>query len=168
MPEVATSIMAAIRGERDIAVGNVVGSNIFNILAVLGISSAVSPGGVKVTQAALTMDIPVMIAVAAACLPVFFIGHIISRWNGVLFLAYYFAYTATFVIAEMVPGYHRTYASTDAGACDSINGHHVTHRSRPFDPAEQTISLVHLRIFPIALNRFCQVPDYSIRGREVR
>ena len=99
-----------LRGERDIAVGNVVGSNIFNILAVLGISSAVAPGGVKVTAAALTMDIPVMIAVAAACLPVFFIGHIISRWNGVLFLAYYFAYTATFVIAEMVPGYHRTYA----------------------------------------------------------
>ncbi len=110
MPEVATSIMAAIRGERDIAVGNVVGSNIFNILAVLGISSAVSPVGVKVTEAALTMDIPVMVAVAAACLPVFFVGHIISRWNGVVFLAYYCAYTATFVIAELVPGYHRTYA----------------------------------------------------------
>lgn len=110
MPEVATSIMAAIRGERDIAVGNVVGSNIFNIFAVLGLSSVVSPGGVKVSEAALQMDIPVMIAVAAACLPVFFVGHVISRWNGVMFFAYYIAYTASFVIAETIPGYHRTYA----------------------------------------------------------
>ena len=110
MPEVATSIMAAIRGERDIAVGNVVGSNIFNIFAVLGISSVVSPGGVKVSEAALQMDIPVMIAVAAACLPVFFVGHVISRWNGVMFFAYYIAYTASFIIAETVPGHHRTYA----------------------------------------------------------
>lgn len=110
MPEVATSIMAAIRGERDIAVGNVVGSNIFNIFAVLGISSVVSPGGVKVSEAALQMDIPVMIAVAAACLPVFFVGHVISRWNGVMFFGYYIAYTASFVIAETMPGHHRTYA----------------------------------------------------------
>jgi cation:H+ antiporter len=109
MPELATSIMAAIRGERDIAVGNVVGSNIFNIFGVLGISSVVSADGVKVTQAALQMDIPVMIAVAAACLPVFFVGHVISRWNGVMFFAYYIAYTASFVIAETIPGYQRTY-----------------------------------------------------------
>ena len=71
MPEVATSIMAAIRGERDIAVGNVVGSNIFNILSVLGTASAVSADGVRVSAAALQLDIPVMIAVAVACLPAF-------------------------------------------------------------------------------------------------
>ena len=100
----------AIRGERDIAVGNVVGSNIFNLLGVLGISSLVSTDGVRVSAAALQMDLPVMIAVAAACLPVFFAGHIISRWNGVMFFAYYCAYTASFVIAETVPGFHRTYA----------------------------------------------------------
>lgn len=109
MPEVATSVMAAIRGERDIAVGNAVGSNIFNMLGVLGISSVVSPHGVNVTETALRMDIPVMIAVAVACLPVFFVGHVISRWNGVMFFAYYCAYTASFVIAETVPGFHRTY-----------------------------------------------------------
>jgi cation:H+ antiporter len=109
MPEVATSIMAAIRGERDIAVGNVVGSNIFNILAVLGISSVVSPEGVRVSETALQVDIPVMIAVAAACLPVFFVGHVITRWNGVMLFAYYCAYTASFVIAEVVPQFHRTY-----------------------------------------------------------
>ena len=110
MPELATSIMAAIRGERDIAVGNVVGSNIFNILGVLGISSVVSADGVRVSTAAFQLDIPVMIAVAVACLPVFFVGHIISRWNGMMFFAYYCAYTASFVIAEMAPGYHRTFS----------------------------------------------------------
>ncbi len=110
MPELATSIMAAIRGERDIAVGNVVGSNIFNILGVLGISSVVSADGVRVSETAFQLDIPVMIAVAVACLPVFFIGHIISRWNGVMFFAYYCAYTASFVVAETVPAFHRTFA----------------------------------------------------------
>ncbi len=110
MPELATSIMAAIRGERDIAVGNVVGSNIFNILGVLGISSVVSADGVHVSAAALQLDIPVMIAVAVACLPVFYVGHLISRWNGVMFFAYYCAYTASFVIAETVPRFHRTFA----------------------------------------------------------
>ncbi|HEV2131516.1 MAG TPA: calcium/sodium antiporter [Longimicrobiaceae bacterium] len=93
LPEVATSILAALRGERDIAVGNVVGSNIFNILAVLGISGLVAPEGVPVAAAALRFDIPVMIAVAVACLPIFFTGHLIARWEGALFLAFYAAYT---------------------------------------------------------------------------
>lgn len=110
MPELATSIMAAIRGERDIAVGNVVGSSLFNILGVLGLSSLVSANGVRVSAAAFQMDIPVMIAVAVACLPVFFAGHRISRWNGIMFFAYYWAYTASFVIAETVPALHRTFA----------------------------------------------------------
>jgi cation:H+ antiporter len=92
MPEVATSVVAALRGERDIAVGNVVGSNIFNILCVLGLSSIIAPSGIEVSAAALRFDIPVMIAVAVACLPVFFAGYLISRWNGIAFLAFYIAY----------------------------------------------------------------------------
>lgn len=97
LPEVATSVVAALRGERDIAVGNVVGSNIFNILGVLGLSGLVSARGVGVTLSALQYDIPVMIAVAVACLPVFLTGQIISRWEGGMFLVYYLAYT-TFLI----------------------------------------------------------------------
>lgn len=93
LPEVATSLIAALRGERDIAVGNVVGSNIFNILGVLGLSGMVSLNGISVAPAALNFDIPVMIAVAAACLPIFFTGHLIARWEGLLFLGYYAAYT---------------------------------------------------------------------------
>jgi cation:H+ antiporter len=110
LPEVATSIMAAIRGERDIAVGNVVGSNIFNIMGVLGISSLVSAEGVAVSEAAFRLDIPVMIAVAVACLPIFFTGHLIARWEGALFLAYYCAYTASIIIAATVPALTRTFA----------------------------------------------------------
>lgn len=93
LPEIATSIVAAIRGERDIAVGNAVGSNIFNILMVLGLCSIVSPNGIAVSQPALNFDMPVMIAVAVACLPIFFSGYRIDRWEGILFLAYYVAYT---------------------------------------------------------------------------
>jgi cation:H+ antiporter len=92
LPEVATSVVASIRGERDMAVGNVVGSNIFNILCVLGAAAAASKTGIAVTTSALKFDIPVMTAAAVACLPVFFTGSRISRGEGVLFLGYYAAY----------------------------------------------------------------------------
>ena len=99
LPEVATSIMATIRGERDIAVGNVVGSNTFNILGVLGVSSLVAPGELPVTPSVLAFDLPVMTVVAVACLPVFFTGRTIARWEGVVFLGYYVAYTAYLILA---------------------------------------------------------------------
>ncbi len=98
LPEVATSVMAALRGERDIAVGNVVGSCIFNVLAVLGIAASVAPGELPVSPAMSAFDLPVMVAVAAACLPIFFTGHLIARWEGALFLAYYAAYTAYLIL----------------------------------------------------------------------
>jgi cation:H+ antiporter len=98
LPEVVTSIVAAIRGERDIAVGNVVGSNIFNILCVLGISSLIAGQGIAVSSTALSFDIPVMIAVAVACLPIFVTGHVIARWEGGLFFFYYVAYTTYLVL----------------------------------------------------------------------
>ncbi len=99
MPEVATSLLAAFRGERDIAVGNVIGSNTFNLLGVLGLSAALAPAGLPVGAAMIAFDLPVMIAVALACLPIFFSGHLIARWEGALFLAYYVAYTAWLLLA---------------------------------------------------------------------
>ncbi len=98
LPEVATSVLAVVRGQRDIAVGNVVGSNIFNILAVMGLASLAAPGGIGVSTSALAFDLPVMIAVAVACLPVFFTGRAIARWEGALFLGYYIAYTAYLIL----------------------------------------------------------------------
>jgi cation:H+ antiporter len=98
LPELATSVVASVRGERDIAVGNVLGSNIFNILAVLGVSGIVAPNGIQVSKEAIQFDIPVAIAVAFACLPIFYSGRRIDRWEGVLFLFYYVAYTGYLIL----------------------------------------------------------------------
>jgi cation:H+ antiporter len=92
LPELAASVVASVRGERDIAIGNAIGSNLYNLLAILGIASLVTPGGLVVAPGILRFDLPVMLAVAAACLPVFFVGHRLDRWEGVLFLGYYAAY----------------------------------------------------------------------------
>ncbi len=98
LPELATSILASLRGQRDIAVGNVVGSNIFNLLAVLGSAAVVAPEGISVSPGVLWMDMPIMIAVAVACLPIFFTQYVISRWEGTLFAGYYVAYTTYLVL----------------------------------------------------------------------
>jgi len=99
MPEVATSVTAALKGERDIAVGNVVGSSTFNILGCLGASGLVAGGGLPVPAAALAFDLWVMLAVSFACLPVFLSGREIARWEGAVFLGYYVAYAAFLVLA---------------------------------------------------------------------
>ena len=98
LPELATSVVASIRGERDIAVGNIVGSNIFNILAVLGAAAVAAPHGVAVSPIALRFDVPIMLVVALVCMPVFFTGGRISRWEGLLLLGYYAAYVAYLVL----------------------------------------------------------------------
>ncbi|MCE2917134.1 MAG: calcium/sodium antiporter [Rubrivivax sp.] len=100
MPEVATSIAAALKGERDIAVGNVVGSNTFNILGCLGLSGLVSGDlGLAMAPSLLSFDIWVMLAVALACLPIFITGREIARWEGGVFVAYYCAYVAYLILA---------------------------------------------------------------------
>ena len=100
MPEVATSISAALKGERDIAVGNVVGSNTFNILGCLGLSGLVSGDlGLAVAPSLLVFDMWVMLAVALACLPVFMTGREIARWEGGVFIAYYAAYVTYLIMA---------------------------------------------------------------------
>jgi cation:H+ antiporter len=99
LPEVAATLAAAIKGERDMAVGNAVGSNIFNILGILGLTALFAPGGIAVPETALTFDIPVMIAVAIACLPIFFSDYTIERWEGGLFIAYYGIYLAFVFLA---------------------------------------------------------------------
>jgi cation:H+ antiporter len=101
LPELFTSVIASFRGETEIAVGNVLGSNIFNILVVLGVSGIVSPDGINVNQTVTSFDAPVMIAVAFACLPIFYSGKRIERWEGVLFLFYYVAYTAYLILSSV-------------------------------------------------------------------
>lgn len=102
LPELATSIAASARREQDIAVGNVVGSNVFNLLIVLGFTALLSRDLV-VPRETLQLDLPVMLAAAVACLPVFFTGSRIGRWEGLLFLAYYAAYITFVALESLAP-----------------------------------------------------------------
>jgi cation:H+ antiporter len=92
LPELSTSVASALKGERDIAIGNVVGSNVFNILGVLGMSATVAGNGIEVTAAALGVDLPVMILAALVCFPLSLTGRRISRGEGALLLLAYLAY----------------------------------------------------------------------------
>lgn len=93
LPEIAASVLASIRGARDIAVGNVVGSNVLNLAIVLAFTAIVAPGGVVVPSDALRFDTPVMIAAAFLCLPVFLRDRRVSRGEGLLFVLLYALYT---------------------------------------------------------------------------
>jgi len=101
LPEFATSVVATIKGERDIAVGNIIGSCIFNLLGVLGIAALIAPEGLLIAPSVVHFDFPFLVATSVACLPIFFTGHVISRWEGWLFLGYYAVYlTYLFLRAE--------------------------------------------------------------------
>lgn len=116
MPELATSVMAAFKGERDIAVGNVVGSNTFNILGCLGLSGLFSGSlGLAVPDAILNFDMWVMLAVALACIPVFMTGREIARWEGLVFVGYYVAYIVYLIMASQQHAALPAYSSAMLG-----------------------------------------------------
>lgn len=98
LPEMATSVIASIRGEREISIGNAIGSNIFNILSILGFSTVIAPAGLDVPPAVVRFDALVMIAVSVACFPIFFNDFEIKRWEGGLFVAYYIFYVAYLIL----------------------------------------------------------------------
>jgi cation:H+ antiporter len=109
LPEFVASVVASSRGQGDIAVGNVVGSNLFNILAVIGIGAMVAPDGIPVSRDAIRLDIPIMIAVTLACLPLFFTGCRISRTEGGVLLGYFVAYTAYVTMGATDATYTRSF-----------------------------------------------------------
>jgi cation:H+ antiporter len=98
LPELATSMLAAFRGQRDIAVGNVVGSNLFNLLSVLGATALVAPSGIPVSDASLRFDFPIMLAATIVLAPVFWNGFEIKRWEGGVFLAFYAVFVTYLVL----------------------------------------------------------------------
>lgn len=98
LPELATSVVAAVKGERDIAIGNVVGSNIFNILSVVGLTALIAPAGLAIHPQALLLDIPVMVAIALLCVPLFAIGLQLSRLDGALLLMLLALYLGVLVL----------------------------------------------------------------------
>jgi len=99
LPEIATSVIAGLRGERDIAVGNVVGSNVLNLLLVLGTTMVLSPQPIAVPEVTIALDLPVMVGAALICLPIFFTRRIVSRREGSLLLVYYLSYTLYLVLS---------------------------------------------------------------------
>lgn len=91
LPELATSLVAAIRRESDIALGNVVGSNIFNLLGILGIAAIVHPIGVDPTL--WEFEIPVMVGLSVLLLILLWRRLDVTRWEGAVLLALYLAFT---------------------------------------------------------------------------
>lgn len=101
LPELLTSLVASIRGEREIAVGNIVGSCVFNITCILGISGLVAGGRQLIDPSITHFAMPVMLLSAIGCLPVFFTGHAIARWEGAVFLSAYGAFLVYEILASL-------------------------------------------------------------------
>lgn len=98
LPEAITAIIAAMHDETDMAVGNIIGSNIVNISGVLGLSAILAPHGVPVAAEVLRFDFPVMLAASFACLPIFYTGHMVSRGEGFVLFAYYILFLGYVVL----------------------------------------------------------------------
>lgn len=91
-PELVTSIVATIKGESDVAIGNLLGSCIYNILLILGVTAVASPAGIGVERAFIQFDLPVMLASFALCVPAFVTGRRLSRLEGIAGVTLYVGY----------------------------------------------------------------------------
>lgn len=98
LPEIVTSILAARRGDTDLSVGNVVGSNILNVFAILGASCMLTSEGLQVPQVALEFDIPVMIGVSILAWPMFRTHRTVTRLDAVILGIGYVLYVVALVM----------------------------------------------------------------------
>jgi len=99
LPEVAASVAAVLRGQRDLAIGNGVGSNIFNIALCLGLAGLVAPDGLVAPVELISFDLPFMVLVAVALMPLIFTGYEVSRQEGILLLVWCLVYLVWTVLA---------------------------------------------------------------------
>ena len=105
MPELVTSLVAAYRGKADLAIGNVVGSNLLNQVVILGLCAVVSGGrGLGVDPVMVSRDLPIMVATTLACLPIFWTKGVITRLEGWLLVGLYGLYLAEQVLGETMGG----------------------------------------------------------------
>jgi cation:H+ antiporter len=93
-PELVTTVVSTLRGNRDIAIGNLLGSSIYNILLILGATCLVSTEGLVLPASLVRIDIPIMVAVALACIPIFVTGRRVGRGEGGAMVVAYVAYLA--------------------------------------------------------------------------
>lgn len=98
MPEFVTTLISTIRGQRDIAIGNLIGSSVYNVMVILGAICLFPVDGIQVNAQLIRMDIPVMLGVALLCVPVFLSGRKVSRLEGMLFVSAYAAYLAYLIV----------------------------------------------------------------------
>jgi cation:H+ antiporter len=97
-PELVTTIISTIKDDRDVAVGNLLGSSIYNILIILSVPCIVSPGGLPVERQLLWFDIPLMAGVAIGAIPIFVTGKCINRVEGGLGVAIYLTYLSWLIL----------------------------------------------------------------------
>lgn len=95
LPELATSVASAVRGEADVAFGNVIGSNVFNILAVLGVAALIRPFEIVGLR---PLDLAVLVGTAVLALPVLWRGSVLNRWEGAALVAGYAAYLYSLIL----------------------------------------------------------------------
>lgn len=91
-PELITTTLATLKDDRDVAIGNLIGSSIYNILVILGLILLAAPDGIAVGRDILWMDLPFAALVALVCLPVFSSDRMVSRTEGGFFVAAYLGY----------------------------------------------------------------------------
>ncbi len=99
-PELVTTVVSTLRGKRDIAIGNLLGSSTYNIAFILGVTCLFPAQGISVPEELLMIDIPVMIGAALLCFPAFLVGKKMSRLEGGLFVAAYAVYLGYLLIAR--------------------------------------------------------------------
>ncbi len=97
-PELASTMLATFKNDRDVAIGNLIGSGIYNILVILGITSIVAPSGINVSDEILMIDLPLAAMVAIVCLPVFKSDRLVSRREGLFFVIAYLIYFSSLLL----------------------------------------------------------------------
>lgn len=97
-PELFTAIIASFRGERDLAIGNLIGSSIYNLTLILGVPVLVAGGSGPIDTSLLRVDLPIMVGVCFACIPLFWTGRRLSRVEGGLMVAGYIAYFSSLIL----------------------------------------------------------------------
>jgi cation:H+ antiporter len=91
-PELVTTLTSTVRGDRDIAIGNLLGSTVYNIAVILGIAVLVAPAELQIPDEVIAADLLVLAGVGLITVPVLLTGHRISRVEGGAFVAAYLGY----------------------------------------------------------------------------
>ena len=130
-PELATSLIAVARGRTDLGVGNILGSCVFNILGILGITAIIIP--IEIPVEVFQFDLPVMIFASVACFPILLSGYQISRVEGVLLTSAFVIYTVMLFAGWPFPANRESTPEPNAAitACPTGHGQEIAASIHP-------------------------------------